>query len=111
MSAGYRMPIDVDAERAMLAELAVPLHGRWLEELVAPEDFADPRHWRIAVALANDTPLRDEERVYVEELDRFAFPITAGLLARFTDAARRRRRLAELEAERIELLAETWRDD
>jgi hypothetical protein len=104
-----RLPFDGEVELSVLAECADPLHGPHVGvgcPQVEPEDFYDQRHARIFAAVSTSTVglLSTEDAAYLANAVQFAFPVVAGTFDRFFELAARRRRLLELESERLDLL-------
>lgn len=99
-----RVPYEPEAELSVLAELVEPLHDGCLLAGLTADDFYDPRHRRIAAAVLAGREPEPGDAAYVQHLARFAFPLTVQGWSAFTDAARKRARLLELERERCELL-------
>lgn len=99
-----RLPFDAEVELSVLAEAADPLHG--LAGAVTAEDFYDQRNARIFAAVQSSLTelLSIDDRRYLEHAVQYAFPVVVGTLEKFIDLAARRRRLLELDAERLELL-------
>jgi hypothetical protein len=87
---------------SVVAELFDPLH-RLAVDNVEPDAFWDARHQRIVAAFRAGRPLPKQDANYVGNAVRYAFPLTKQGLDSFLDCARRRRRIRELEAERLEL--------
>jgi hypothetical protein len=98
------LPVDLDAERSVLAELVEPLYRNSALDRIAVDDFADYRHRRILEQLHDGEPLTVRDAAYLAELCRYAWPLSTQLLDSFLDCAARRRRLLALERERLELL-------
>ena len=104
-STSARMPYDAEVELSVLAEAADPLHLDLLRT-ASSADFYDRRNARVldAVKVGNLELLSTDDRAYFDHAVRYAFPVVAGTVDRFFDLAARRRRLVELEHERLELL-------
>lgn len=96
--------------RRLLAEGRVVVdrvQGRHVRAFVRgdSDDFYDVRHVRVVRYLRGElADLPEHDLVYLANAVRYAWPLTAQLLADFLGCAARRRRLLELEAERLELL-------
>src|SRR5215216_2106430 len=98
------VPFEPEAELSVLAEVAEPLHDYPTLRTVTAEMFYDGRHRAIVWALERFDELRAEDADYLTSAIRYAFPLTAGVLASFFETAKKRQRLYELERERLELL-------
>jgi hypothetical protein len=96
-------PFDAEIELSVLAELVAPLHRVAVLDTVTASDFYNPRHQRVVAALRAGKPLPADDATTAANAARFAFPLTKDGLATFLDHAARRRRIGELEAERLEL--------
>jgi hypothetical protein len=108
--ADRRLPADLSLERSVLAEIAEPLHHvRGLSD-VTPGDFYDQRHARIVGRLrgvfksADDERYVADDRDYVDDCVRFAWPLLEGGIERFFALAARRRRALLLTDELSTLL-------
>jgi hypothetical protein len=94
-------PFDPEVELAVLAEVAEPLHR--LTVAITPGDFYDPRHCRIVEALQSGQDLSADDAAYLKNAIGSVWPVTRDILDRFVEYAARRRRIAELEDERLSL--------
>jgi hypothetical protein len=98
------VPDDLDLERAVLAEILDPLHpGLHDVDRISGDDFRRYRHAVIVNEHWAGKRLRPVDVDYAVDTVRFARPLEHGDLERFRDLARRRRRLVELERERLAL--------
>ena len=104
------VPYDVDLERSVLTEAMCPLHALIGVDGIETDDFYDRRHRRIYSALREGTCLHIVDRDYVDDVDRWAYPVVATTVDRFRDLAWRRFRLAWIERERLALcdLGRKW---
>jgi hypothetical protein len=98
------LPFDAEAELSVLAHLVDPLHDVDVLDYVDSTYFHDWRHARIVEQFRAGDEWSVEDAAYVENATRLAWPLTESLAEKFIDCASRRRRLLELEAERLELL-------
>ena len=94
-------PFDPEAELSVIAELFDPLRGLLVGPVLA--DFYDVRHQRIVKAHQDGRRLNAGDAAYVANAVRYAWPLTKQAYATFCDSADRRKRLVEIEAERLEL--------
>jgi hypothetical protein len=99
------MPHDPEVELSVLADQADPLRGK-PHARVESDHFYDRRNARVFAAVESSPTklLSPEDAAYLANAVQYAFPIVAGTYETFFDLAARRRRLLELEVERLELL-------
>jgi hypothetical protein len=101
-------PFDPEAELSIVAELFDPLHRLVeLPDTITPENFWDVRHQRIVARFQAGEQLSTDDAAYVRNAVGYAWPITQQGLAAFLDCAARRRRIRDLEAERMRLYGVT----
>jgi hypothetical protein len=101
-----KVPHDLEAELSVLAELADPTYKIAALADVTADCFYDERMARIfkAISTSASTDLSTDDSHYLQNAVRYAWPLSSRLLESFLDCAAKRRRLFDLERERLALL-------